>query len=181
MRRSAVLFALGAAGGLIGDQGHIASGTTRYLDHGVPFIWESPFWFVLLVGGATVALGEIRLHLGPARAVGGWREGAGGAAAVVGLYALTAVLRDQPLAPTTALVVAVATVITCVLADGRPALTCGALAAFNGTFFEVVLVRLDIFEYAEDIDLLAGVPPWLPALYFAFGVVAARLAELLRK
>ena len=35
------LFALGAAGGLIGDAGHVASGTTRYLSHALPFIWKS--------------------------------------------------------------------------------------------------------------------------------------------
>ena len=179
MRRAAILFAIGAGGGLIGDQGHVASGTTRYLDRGVPFIWESAFWFVLLVGGATVALGELRLRLAPPRPGGGWRAGVAAVAAVVGLYALTALLRDQPLGPTTALVASLAAVMACVLADGRPALTCGALAAVNGTVFEAVLVRLEVFEYAADIDAFAGVPPWLPALYFAFGVAAARLAELL--
>ena len=32
--------------------------------------------------------------------------------------------------------------------------------------------------YAPSADGLSGVAEWLPALYFAFGIVAARLAEL---
>lgn len=127
--RYAVLFLLGAAGGLIGDQGHVASGTTRYLDHGVPFVWESALWFPLLVGAATLALGEIRLRLARPRPGGGVRAGVAAVACIIGLYAVTALVRDQPLGPATALVFALA--------------------------------------------------PWLPALYFAFGVVAARLGELL--
>ena len=174
-----VLFLLGAAGGLVGDQGHVVSGTTTYLDRGVPFVWESALWFPLLVGGATAALGWIRLRLGPAREEGGLRMGAAAVASVIGLYAVTAVVRDVPLGPATALVTCLAVVIACVFADGRPALTCGVLAAVNGTVFEIVLVEVGVAEYAEDIDALAGVAPWLPALYLAFGVVAARLAELL--
>ena len=33
--------------------------------------------------------------------------------------------------------------------------------------------------YAPSADGLFGVAEWLPALYFAFGIVAARLAELI--
>jgi hypothetical protein len=36
-----------------------------------------------------------------------------------------------------------------------------------------------VLAYAESADSLFGVALWLPALYFAFGVVAATLAELL--
>jgi hypothetical protein len=38
-----------------------------------------------------------------------------------------------------------------------------------------------VFRYADDSDALLGVAPWLPALYFAFGVVAAMLAEIAAK
>jgi hypothetical protein len=33
----------------------------------------------------------------------------------------------------------------------------------------------------DDSDALFGVAPWLPALYFAFGVVVALLAEIAAK
>src|SRR5580765_2068704 len=96
------LFALGAAGGLIGDAGHVASGTTRYLSHALPFVWKSQLWFPLLVGGATCAVAELRLALAPARAEGGFADGAAAVASIVGLYALTALVRNSPLQPATA-------------------------------------------------------------------------------
>ena len=172
-----VLLALGAAGGLIGDAGHVQSGTTTYLDRGVPFVWESAIWFVAAVGLGTLALGLIRVRLGPVRP-GGLREGAVGVAAVVGIYAVTAALRDAALLPATALVYALAAVVVALMAD-RPALVCAALAVIAGVGGEIVLAALDVFRYAPDIDVLAGVAPWLPGLYVAFGVVAARLGELL--
>ena len=175
--RYLVLFLLGAGGGLIGDAGHVQSGTTTYLDHGVPFIWESAIWFVAIVGAGTVALALIRVRLGPVRP-GGLRDGALGVAAVIGIYAVTAVVRDAALTPATALVYALAAVTMALLAD-RHALVCAVLAAVAGVGGEIVLVQLDVFRYAPDIDVLFGVAPWLPGLYLAFGVVAARLGELL--
>ncbi|MFG1930299.1 hypothetical protein ACGFK1_06535 [Mycobacterium sp. NPDC048908] len=38
-----------------------------------------------------------------------------------------------------------------------------------------------MFRYADDSDSLSGVAPWLPALYFAFGVVVGVLAEIAAK
>jgi hypothetical protein len=172
-----VLFALGAAGGLVGDAGHVQSGTTTYLDHGVPFIWESALWFVAAVGLGTVALAAIRVRLAPVRP-GRAGDAAVGVAAVVGIYAVTAVVRDAALLPATALVYALAVVVVALLAD-RHALVCAALAIVAGVGGEIVLAALDVFRYADDIDRLAGVAPWLPGLYAAFGVVAARLGELL--
>ena len=53
-----------------------------------------------------------------------------------------------------------------------------ATAALAGCVTESVMSAAGVFEYARGIDGLAGVAPWLPGLYFAFGVVAARLGEL---
>jgi hypothetical protein len=172
------LFALGAAGGLIGDEGHVESGTTRYLSHALPFIWKSQLWFPLLVGGATCAVAELRLALAPPRVEGGFRDGAAAIAAIVGLYALTALVRHDALGPATSLCYALAALTAWQFADGRAALICGAAAAIIGPAAEIVLAAAGVSEYAEGIDSLLGVPPWLPALYFAFGVVAARLGEL---
>ncbi len=175
----AILFAIGAIGGLIGDQGHVKSGTTQYLSDAVPFIWESALWFPLLVGLGTVAVGVTRLRLGNLTPNPSWNDGIVGIAAVIGLYALTALLRGEPLSPATVLCFAIAIVICARIGGGRPALICGVLAAITGTAAEVVLVEIDAASYAEEIDTLGGVAPWLPALYLAFGFVAARLAELL--
>ncbi len=179
LSRLAILFAIGAAGGLIGDQGHVESGTTEYLSDAVPFVWESALWFPLLVGLGTVAVGVTRLRLGERTPNPSWNDGLLGIVLVIGLYALTAVLRGEPLTPATVLCFCAAIAICLRIGGGRPALICGVLAAIIGTVVEIVLVALDAAAYAEEIDTLAGVAPWLPALYLAFGFVAARLAELL--
>ena len=72
-----------------------------------------------------------------------------------------------------------AVLVVCWLGGGWPALACGISAAVIGPIAEIVIVELDLAEYAPSADSLGGVALWLPFLYLAFGVVAARLAELL--
>jgi hypothetical protein len=174
----AVLFAIGAAGGLVGDAGHIQAGTTEYLDDSLPFVWESQLWFPLLVGLGTASLGEIRLWLGPPRPGFDLRAGAGGIAAVIGIYALTALIYEKPELPVTVLIATLAGLVAVWLADGRPALICGLLAAALGPVVEIIVVEAEWARYDDAADSLLGVAPWLVPLYFAFGVVAARLGEL---
>jgi hypothetical protein len=178
-RELLILFCVGAAGGLIGDAGHVQAGTTTYLDDTTPYIWESALWFPLLVGVATASLGELRLRLGPARPGFDPKVAIAAIAAVLALYAVTALVYDEPEGPATTLVVMLAVLIAAWLAGGRPAVICGLAAAVAGPLAEILIVELDLSEYSPAADGLFGVPLWLPALYFAFGFVAARLAELL--
>jgi hypothetical protein len=178
-RELLILFLVGAAGGLVGDAGHVQAGTTTYLDDATPFIWESALWFPVLVGLATASIGEMRLRLGPARPGFDPRIAVGAIASVLALYAITALIYEEPEGPATTLVVMLAVLIACWLAGGRPAIVCGLAAAIAGPVAEIVIVELDLAEYAPSADSLFGVALWLPALYFAFGFVAARLAELL--
>jgi hypothetical protein len=173
-----ILFAICAAGGLIGDAGHVQAGTTTYLDDS-PTIWESAIWFPVLVGLATASLGELRLRLAPARPGFDLRVGTAAIVSVLAIYAITALVYDQPEGPATTLILMLAVLVVCWLADGWPALACGLAAAVAGPVAEIVIVKLDLAEYAESADALFGVALWLPALYLAFGVVAGRLAELL--
>jgi hypothetical protein len=174
-----ILFCVGAAGGLVGDAGHVQAGTTTYLDATTPFIWESAVWFGVLVGLATASLGELRLRLGPPRPGFDARVAIGAIASVLALYALTALVYDEPEGPSTTLIVMLAALTACWLGGGRPALVCGVAAAIVGPLAEIVIVGVDLAEYSPDADSLFGVALWLPALYFAFGFVVARLAELL--
>jgi uncharacterized membrane protein len=174
------LFTLGAAASLIGDHSHVATGTTEYLTDAVPFIWSSPIWFPLLVAVATVSLAELRLRMRPPRTSVTVRQGAAGVAAVIGIYVITALEHRAPAVPFTALICALAVITWCVLGDG-PGAVCGVLAAICGPIVEAVLAGAGIFRYADDSDSLFGVGPWLPALYFAFGVVVALLAEIAAK
>lgn len=171
------LFAVGAAGALIGDAGAVQSGTTRYLDDAVPFVWESPLWFPALVGGATVAAGALRLKLGPPRPGFDARIGIAVWASVVAIYSVTSLAGDDGTAAV-ALVVTLAVIVACLVAD-RPGLICGLAAAALAPIVEIAIVEFDLSEYTDPNDSLFGVGLWLPGLYLAFGVAAARIAELL--
>ena len=177
MPELAFLFTLGAAASLIGDCSHVATGTTEYLTDAVPFIWSSPIWFSLLVGAATVSLAQLRLRLRAPRTSVTARQGLAGVAAVIGIYIITALEHTAAAVPVTVLIYALAAITWCGLGDG-PGAVCGLLAAVGGPIVEAGLAGAGVFRYADDSDALFGVAPWLPALYFAFGVVVAVLAEI---
>ncbi len=176
-REILILFAIGAAGGLVGDAGNVQTGATVYLDDATPFIWKSPLWFPALVGIGTVSVGVTRLLLGPTRPGFDIRLAVGAAATVVGIYAVTSVAGDDGTA-SVALVTMLAVIAACVFAD-RPGIVCGLLAALVGPAVEIAIVELELSEYTEANDALFGVGLWLPGLYFAFGVAVARITELL--
>jgi hypothetical protein len=171
------LFVLGAAASLVGDHSHIVTGTTEYLSHAVPFVWSSPIWFPILVGLATVSIAELRLHLPAARLSVTVRQGLAGVAAVLGIYVTTALVHSGPAAPVNTLIYALAVITWCALGD-RYGAVCGVIAAVVGPAVEAVIAAAGLARYAADSDALFGVAPWLPALYFSFGVVVSLLAEI---
>ena len=177
MPQVVLLFLLGGAASLVGDHSHVVTGTTVYFTHAVPFVWSSPVWFPAMVGLATVSLAELRLHLPRARSTVTLRHAVAGVAAVVGTYVVTALVHTAPQVPATALVTALAAITWCALGDDQ-SLLCGVLAAVVGPVVEIVLTRAGVFAYRTGSDGLFGVGPWLPPLYFAFGVVVASLGEL---
>lgn len=179
LRQGLILFGVGAVGGLIGDACHVATGTTTYLDETFPFVWKSQLWFPVAVGLATLTTGELRLRLGPARQGSNPLEAAAAIASVIALYALTAVVTDEDPLAATVLIWALAILIGARFGGGTPALICAVLAAILGPLAEILIVEAELSMYAPSADGLVGVAEWLPALYFAFGIVAARLAELI--
>lgn len=173
------LFVVGCICSLIGDHAHVATGTTRYLDvGGIPTIWGSPLFFPLTVGIATAALGEIRVRLGPSR-TGTLDDGLAAVASVLAIYLLTALLSDESTSTVTGFISCLAVLVVVRFRDGRASLYCGALAAIIGPLAEIAQHRAGVFEYTANVDGLFDVAPWLIPLYFAFGVVAARLGGLL--
>ncbi|MDQ2625497.1 MAG: hypothetical protein M3Y90_00635 [Actinomycetota bacterium] len=174
-----LLFAVGAAAGLVGDHSHVVTGTTEYLppSHAVPFVWSSPIWFAVMVGAGTATLAELRLHLPAVRTGVTVRQGVAGVAAVLGSYVVTAMLHTAPQVPIMTLICAFAVLTYCALGD-RPAIVCGVLAAVCGPAIEIAIAAAGQFRYAADSDALLGVAPWLVPLYFAFGVVAALIGEI---
>ena len=177
-RELLTLFAIGAAGGLVGDAGHVQTGTTTYLDDSVPFIWESALWFPVLVGLATASTGELRLLARSPPPGFDPRTGAAAIAAVIAIYAVTALVQ-----PTRA------------AGDGpdRDARRDRRLLA-RRRLAGARLRDLGRDRRAGRRDRDRQTRPrrvraerrlalrrrlWLPFLYLAFGVVAARLAELL--
>ena len=161
------LLALGAVASLVGDHSHIATGTTEYLSYAMPFVWSSPIWFPILVALAAVSIAELRLHLPDLRTSVTVRQGIAGVAAVIGIYVTTALVHTAPAVPANVLIYALAanSAACSPRSSGRP-------------IVEAVVAAAGLARYAEDSDALFGVAPWLPALYFAFGVVVALLAEI---
>jgi hypothetical protein len=169
---------LGAVVSLAGDACHVASHTTRYKWDGVPAIWRSAIWFPVLVAGGVLALADTGRRLAarvpPAR-VRSRTDVLPAAAAVLGLYAMTAALHGQPYTVSVVLTSAVALVVWGVWDPSPGAALGGAIAAVVGPLVEIAVVALGAAEYTQGSDGLAGVAPWLPALYFAAGAVAFRL------
>ena len=174
-----VLFAIGAAGGLVGEAALLGAGTPRYLGDTMPFVWESQLRFPLLVELATASRGELRLSSrpGPLRiSTRGWASP---------LSQRCSPCTRSPRSSTTSPTGAVeysghhARAPDRLLARRRGGVLCGVVAAFVGPLAEVVIVELELARFAEAAYSLFGVALWLPALDLAFGVVAARLADLL--
>ncbi len=171
---AAIVAALGFVVGLAGDAGHVATGTTRYDWEGVPEIWNSQVWFPFLVAGAVLAAAWSAERLGVAAVrPRGRADAVTGAALVLALYALTALLRDVPATVSVVLTGALAVAIWSWWNPSAGAFAVGAVAAVLGPAVEAIIVALDGATYAD--DALAGVAPWLPCLYFAAGAVAATL------
>jgi hypothetical protein len=184
-RRTAVLIlALGAIVSLAGDACHVASGTTQYKWDGVPEIWRSAIWFPVLVAGGVLGLALMGRDLAerfPPVRVRTRIDVLPAAAAVLGLYALTAALHGQPCTVSVVLTSAVAVLIWGVWDPSPGAAIGGAVAAVAGPLAEIAIVAIGAAEYTPGSDGLAGVAPWLPALYFAAGAVAFRLWDALRR
>jgi hypothetical protein len=172
-----ILFAAGAAAGLVGDAGNVDAGATRYLDHSVPFIWRSPIWFPILVGTATASIGLVRVRVGSLRPGYEPRIAVAAGASAIAIYSITSLVGDDGIAAVT-LVTMLGVLTACLFAD-RPGLICGVLAMVIGPLVEIAIVKLDLSEYAALNDGLFGVALWLPGLYLAFGVAAARISEQL--
>ena len=178
----ATILLLGAAVALAGDACHVASGTTHY-KWDVPTIWRSAFWFPILVAAGVLALAITGRELAPRFPAVRARTRVDvlpAAAAVLALYALTAVVHDQPETVSVVLTGAVAIVIWGVWDPSPGAALGGAVAAVTGPLAEIAIVALGAAAYGSDSDQLAGVAPWLPCLYFAAGAVAFRLWNALQ-
>jgi hypothetical protein len=173
---AATIAALGFVVGLAGDACHVASGTTRYEWDGVPTLWRSAIWFPFLVAGAVLLAAWSGERAGlPAVRARGREDVLTGAGLVLGLYALTAVLRGQPMTVSVVLAGALAIAIWSWWDPSPGTLAVAAGAAVAGPVTEIVLVAIGAASYADDADGLGGVAPWLPCLYFAAGAVAAGL------
>jgi hypothetical protein len=178
----ATIVVLGAVVALAGDACHVASGTTHYKWGGVPAIWRSAIWFPALVAGGVLALALTGRDLDkrfPAVRVRSSADVLPAAGAVLGLYALTAVVHDEPDTVSVVLTAAIAILIWGVWDPSLGAALGGAIAAVIGPLAEIVVVAIGAAEYAPSADQLAGVAPWLPCLYFAAGAVAFRLWDAL--
>jgi hypothetical protein len=176
-----VVALLGAGIALAGDACHVASGTTHYDVDGMPTVWKSALWFPFAVGLSVLGAAWLadRLAL-PAVRRRTRLDVPAGAAAVLALYALTAVLRHQPMTVSVVLTGALAVLVWAWWDPSPGALAFAVAAAVLGPLGEIVVSHAGLAHYAADADGLGGVAPWLPSIYFAAGAVASRLWSALQ-
>ena len=175
-RLTAVTIAvLGGGIALAGDACHVVSGTTHY-DKDWPAIWHSAFWFPLAVGLGILALAWTadRMRFTPTKRRTRVDIPAG-AAAVLALYALTAVLRHQPTTVSVVLTGALAVLVWAWWDPSAGSLLTGVVVAVVGPLAEIAVSHASLAHYAADADGLGGVAPWLPSIYLAAGAVSAQL------
>jgi hypothetical protein len=180
MIRTFGIFALGFGIALAGDATHVASGTTEY-HWDLPAIWKSAFWFPFAVGAAVTAAAWAAERFGPPpRKTHSLVDVVLGAAAVLALYALTAVVHSQPPTVSVVLTGAIAVAIWAWWDPSPRAFAVATIAAVAGPLAEAAIVSAGAASYAPDADGLLGVGEWLPCLYFAAGAVASGLWRAVR-
>ena len=173
---AAVIAVLGALIALAGDACHVASGTTHYDVDGIPTVWRSAIWFPVAVGAAVLGGAWVADRAGlPAVRRRTRLDVPAGAAAVLALYALTAVLRHQPMTLSVVLTGALAVLVWAWWDPSAGALVVALIAAVVGPLAEMAVSATGLAHYASDADGLGGVAPWLPSIYFAAGAVTSRL------
>lgn len=175
------IFALGFSVSLIGDACHVSSGTTEYLWSGVPNIWRSGVWFPFLVGASVVgaARAGIAAQLPTRRRTR--QDLMLAVAAVLALYAFTAMLRGTPTEVAITSCGGIAVVIWRWWDPSRATLVVALATAVVGPLAEILLVAVGAARYASDSRGLFGVAPWLPCLYFAAGAVASGLWKVIER
>lgn len=179
---AAIIFAIGFATSLLGDAGHVASGTTEYLWDEVPEIWRSAVWFPFAVSGAILLIAFIGHRAGlPGVRSRNRVDVAFAVAAVLGLYALTSVLHGQP---TTVAVIACSSVAALIVLWWDPSPGAFALAiaaAIVGPAAEMLVMEIGAARYLPGSDGLVNVSPMLPPLYFAAGGVASGMWQAIQR
>lgn len=169
----------------VGDWGHVVSGTTTYDWDPGPHVGRSAWWFLIAIAAATAGACLVHDRLVAWLEDGAPRPAAPGAAvvAVAGtlvIYGASALALDARLGVVTSTLLFAAALVWA-LADPTPvALLTGLYLGTVGTVGEIVIHALGAFHYAGHIDTLGGVPPWLPAIHFSFGVGVAALLRTLR-
>ncbi len=176
-KRPAVLCAVALVIAPIGDWAHVESGTTEYLWSLSPMLGNSPWWFFGLIAAAV--LGALPVRRGLARRLGDvrftWQQGGAAIAGCMTIYAATSLARGANLAIATIALYAASLLVFFVVDGTGVGFLVGVWMSLTAVLTEMTFVAFDAFRYADDVDVLFGVAPWLPALHFLFGVAVAVL------
>ena len=170
LRTYALLFVVGGVGIAALDLMHVAAGTTSYSD---PTAFGQPWWVIPQMGLATI-LATVAGRAFVRREVARPRELPVRIMLFAGAYGVTAVLWRNSLLLLGLLLAAWAITLV-VSAEGRPTVLYCVLFAAIGTGYEMALVAVGIFSYAEPEVL--GVQVWLPGLYLIAGLLGITLGR----
>lgn len=169
------VFALGFAVSLLGDAGHVLSGTTAYTLSWMPSLFYSAIWFPFSVASSMLGVALLGRRLGLPGALRTRAQAWLAVGLLLALYWRTALLRGESTLYACGLVAALALAIALWWDRSPRALALGLAGALLGPLAEIGCVAMGAARYAEDSSSLWGVAPWLPALYFAACSVASGL------
>ena len=186
MRRTVILFLLGATLGTFGDWMHVMSHTLGYPNPIAPIPWTGqPFWVPFLFGFAVLSTGQAHLASRsffciPPREVP-FSTVITGAIAFLVLYGLSGSLPHN-IGNIRDLVLSIGALSIFIFFDRTiHGLMLGLITALIGTTVEILLTRLGVFSYSPYFQNLFGVPTWLPWLYLAASVAIGNFVWLLSR
>ena len=188
LRRTTILFLLGAVLGTLGDSTHVLSGTEIYSQSALILpVLGTPAWVPVLFGSVAVVLGFLLPFFralfeeecverpgSPDR-----RQLILGLGCFLALWASSGFV-PLPTGGARDLVLANAAILMWLIFDRRPVgVALGLGVAALGTCAESLLVHNHVFHYADGSSNVAGVPSWLPWLYFSASVAVGNVGRAL--
>jgi hypothetical protein len=192
--RLALLLALGAVLGPVGDLFHVLSRTDGYPPAGpgqLRIIGLLPLWVPALFAGATpaIAFGNAAadrwlasLASSPAPRRPGLRTWGRVLAGLLALLAIWAASGFLPLAtggPKDAVIAALSLAVWYALDRTWQGLALGLATAILSTPVEMLLVHAGAFYYYPEATNFLGVPSWLPWIYFTASVSVGNFGRAL--
>lgn len=180
-----LLFLGGALLGTLGDFFHVVTQTDGYQSPLYPLPGSGqPFWVPFLFGSAGLGIGLshpfIGRRLGQKPRMGkSWMDVIAGILAFLFLYACSGFLSLETGGAKDAFLIIGALLVWVIFDRTWQGIVLGLSTALIGTSFEIFLSYIGGFYYYPHAANFAGVPSWLPWLYFPASITVGNAGRFL--